>query len=70
MYINYNNCILLDQPDTQGATIPPSVKEIMVELWGAGSGGTNYCGGTSGGRADQSLAAERETSWPATLPEN
>ena len=32
-------------------TVPPNVTEVMVELWGAGSGGTQLIGGTSGGYA-------------------
>src|SRR5215218_6874001 len=30
-------------------TVPSGVTEVMVELWGAGSGGTMNVGGTSGG---------------------
>jgi hypothetical protein len=32
-------------------TVPANVTEVMVELWGAGSGGTQLIGGTSGGYA-------------------
>ena len=32
-------------------TVPAGVTEVMAEAWGAGSGGTINCGGTSGGYA-------------------
>ena len=38
-------------PGANQFTVPAGVTEVMVEVWGAGSGGTLYCGGTSGGYA-------------------
>jgi hypothetical protein len=48
--MGYKKCVML----TAGVgswVVPAGVTEIMVELWGAGSGGTNNCGGSSGGYA-------------------
>ena len=46
----YKRCVMF-QSSSGTWTVPPGVTEVMVELWGGGSGGTTNCGGTSGGYA-------------------
>ena len=48
--LNYRKSMVL----TYGSgtwTVPAGVTEVMVELWGGGSGGSINCGGSSGGYA-------------------
>ncbi len=49
--MNYKKCVTFYTPGSSSWTVPAGVKEVMVELWGGGSGGTARCGGTSGGYA-------------------
>ena len=47
----YKKCVMVTATGSSTWTVPAGVSEVMVELWGAGSGGTAYNGGTSGGYA-------------------
>jgi hypothetical protein len=42
---------MITTPGSSTWTVPAGVTEVMVELWGAGSGGAAHNGGTSGGYA-------------------
>ncbi len=47
----YRKCVMLTNIGNNTWTVPAGVTEVMVELWGGGSGGTGKCGGSSGGYA-------------------
>jgi hypothetical protein len=49
--MNYKKCVMFNTPGSSTWTVPAGVTEVMVELWGGGSGGTAFNGGTSGGYA-------------------
>lgn len=49
--MGYKKCTQFMTATTTTFTIPAGVTEVMVELWGGGSGGTQQSGGTSGGYA-------------------
>ena len=49
--MGFKKSIVFKTGSTAIWNVPSGVTEIMVELWGAGSGGTDNCGGTSGGYA-------------------
>ena len=46
----YKRCVMI-QSGSGTWNVPAGVTEVMVELWGGGSGGTINCGGTGGGYA-------------------
>ena len=47
----YKRCVIIQNVGGGTWYVPAGVTEVMVELWGGGSGGTINCGGTSGGYA-------------------
>ena len=47
--MGFKKCVQFYSAGTSSWTVPAGVAEIMVELWGGGSGGTGAVGGTSGG---------------------
>lgn len=49
--MNFKKCVIITTGGSASWTVPAGVTEVMVELWGGGSGGTAYCGGSSGGYA-------------------
>ena len=57
--MGYKKCKVFMSFGAGSFTVPAGVTEVMVEAWGAGSGGGGYCGGTSGGyaRTVQSVSA-------------
>lgn len=49
--MGYKKCKQFMEEGSYTFTVPAGVTEVMVELWGGGSGGTQQSGGTSGGYA-------------------
>lgn len=49
--MGYKKCRMFTTSGAGSFTVPSGVSEIMVEAWGAGSAGMQFCGGTSGGYA-------------------
>lgn len=49
--MGYKKCTQFTTAGSATFTVPAGVTEVMVELWGGGSGGTTQSGGTSGGYA-------------------
>jgi hypothetical protein len=66
--MNYKKCVIYYTPgNSYGFTVPAGVTEVMVELWGGGSGGTTLCGGTSGGYARTVQSVTPGGSLPITV---
>lgn len=47
----YKKCTMITNTGSGSWTVPAGVTEVMAELWGGGSAGNLYFGGTSGGYA-------------------
>jgi hypothetical protein len=47
----FKKCVCFNIGGNGSWTVPAGVTEVMIEVWGGGSAGTTFCGGTSGGYA-------------------
>jgi hypothetical protein len=65
--MGYKKCTQYMVAGSYTFTVPPNVTEVVVELWGGGSGGTQQSGGTSGGYARTIQTVTPGSSIPVTV---